>query len=436
MGKPHLIYLAIGFPPAAKSSTYRLRETANTFCRLGWDVTTVNLSEDAWRLDSGVDLSLLERVDPRISRVELPLIRKDLVTDIRTYSKTRAMDPVSWSKQYAKASMKAFPEPHFGRWKNTIIKAVETIHAEHPADLILVSCVPYVLQAVAHHMHIEHRVPYAIDYRDGWSIDVIRGREAFPPDSRQGRLESLYVAEAISMWVVNEPIAEHFRRRYPQHAGKIHVVRNGFDRDSQPPEPAAKDPNRQLVFGYLGTVNFPDDDLAKVLAAWRSARSRHPRLADARLEFRGHFGVGSRRGATGTAALLLEAAHDGVSMGGAVAKGDLADLYARWDALLFILIGGRYMTSGKVYEYMSTGLPIVSAHAVVHDANAVLTGYPLWTGARGFDEEALAEALCMAADMAVTASPEEYRAARAHAEPYERRSLLEPAVGRLIGQRS
>jgi glycosyltransferase involved in cell wall biosynthesis len=434
MPRPHLIYLAIGFPPAAKSSTYRQRETANAFANRGWDVTVVNLSDEAWAIEFGLDASLLDHVHPRIVRVGLPLFRKDLISDIRTFSKQRALNPPVWARQYAKASTKAFPEPYFGRWKRPIIHAVERIHRDHPADLVLATCVPYVLQAVAHHMHRHHGIPYAIDYRDGWSIDVVNGVEAFPRNSRRGRLESTYLETALSLWVVNDPIAEHFRTRYPAHAHKVHVVRNGFDLDSRPPEPVARAADRPLVFGYVGSVNFPPADLSQVLAAWARARADFPRLADARLEVRGHIGAGAAREATAHTSILLQAADQGVSVHGPVAKRDLPELYARWDALLLILIGGRYVTSGKVYEYMATGLPIVSAHAADHDASTLLADYPLWTGASGLDEDELSQAFGRAADLAVEAPLETRREARRLADRFERTAMMASAVDRLVQQ--
>ena len=112
--RPHVIYLAIGFPPAAKSSTYRMRETANQFVRAGWDVTVVNIARESWELDSGIDLSLLDQVDPRVKIVELPLSRDDLETDIRLFDEARALDPNGWVAKLRRRQTETFPEPNFG----------------------------------------------------------------------------------------------------------------------------------------------------------------------------------------------------------------------------------------------------------------------------------------------------------------------------------
>ncbi|MDF2747651.1 MAG: glycosyl transferase, partial [Propionibacteriaceae bacterium] len=94
--RPHLLYLAFGFPPAAKSSAYRLRETANQFCAAGWDVTVINRDDEAWRRDLGLDFSLMDEVDERIHIHKVRLLRPDQETDIRRFSQKRALDPAGW----------------------------------------------------------------------------------------------------------------------------------------------------------------------------------------------------------------------------------------------------------------------------------------------------------------------------------------------------
>ncbi|RPK64895.1 hypothetical protein EES43_08800 [Streptomyces sp. ADI96-02] len=409
-----------------------MRETANQFVHAGWDVTVVTIAQDSWELDSGIDLTLLEQVDPGVKVVELPLSREDLETDIRLFDEERALSPGKWVTELRKRQAEAFPEASFGEWRETLEQAALDIHRERPADLLLASCVPYVNLAAAWKLWEEARVPYAVDFRDGWSIDVIDGTEAFSKDSELGRWEQKILDHAVSLWVVNDPIAEHYRARYPDFADRVRVVRNGYDADSSPGRPHRPDLDAGLVFGYLGTVNFTATHLETVLAAWRAAREREPLLTRARFEVRGHIGNGAGRGATRHAEILKEAASDGVHFGGPASKAELAEIYSRWDAMVLILIGGRYVTSGKVYEYMATGLPIVSAHVAEHDASNVLRGHPLWTGAVGLDVEALTDAFVRAARMTVDTSDEVHAEAMAHADQYTRESLMTVAVRELI----
>ncbi|MGW7223242.1 glycosyltransferase [Streptomyces sp. NPDC054826] len=409
-----------------------MRETANQFVKAGWDVTVITIARDSWERDSGVDLTLLDQVDPAVKVVELPLAREDLETDIRLYDEARALDPHGWINALRARQRNTFPEPNFGEWKSTLEEAVSRVHRERPADMLLATCVPYVNLAAAWHLWEESRVPYAVDFRDGWSIDVIEGVEAFSRDSEEGRWEEKVLRDALALWVVNDPIAEHYRKRYPAFADRVHVVRNGYDADSAPGRLHAPDPDKGLVFGYLGTVNFTTQHLQTVLNAWRAARQKEPLLANARFELRGHIGAGASRAANRHAEMLKQAEEDGVHFGGPAAKAEVSSIYSRWDAMVLILIGGRFVTSGKVYEYMATGLPIVSAHAVEHDASNVLKGHPLWTGAVGIDEEGLTGSFVKAAHMAVETTAETHSEAMAHADRFTREALMSTAVRDLI----
>jgi glycosyltransferase involved in cell wall biosynthesis len=426
--RPHVIYLAIGFPPAAKSSAYRMRETANQFAAAGWDVTVVTIRQEAWEREYGLDHTLSAGVDPRIEIVELPLERADLDTDVRNYSAARSLRPRDWIYEQRKQALKHFPEPVFGGWRPALEQAVLDLHRRRPADLLVATCVPYVNLAATWRLWEEHQVPYVVDFRDGWSVDVINGGEAFTRDSVAGRWEAKLLADAVAFWCVNEPIAVFYRDRYPDVAARVRVVRNGFDRDSIPPQPHRPDPTAGLTFGYIGALNLPLLLLKATLEGWRLARDSEPLLAGARFEVRGHVGAGWAREDNPHMEALKAAGVDGVNFGGPVPKAEVAATYARWDALVFMVTGGRYMTSGKVYEFMATGLPVVSAHEVEHDATTVLARYPLWAGPPSMDAAGIAEAFRAAARLAVETSDADRAASRRSADQYARDTQMKPAV--------
>jgi glycosyltransferase involved in cell wall biosynthesis len=430
-GRPHAYYLAIGFPPAANSAAYRMRETANQLYAHGWDVTVVTGRRESWEPDFGLDHTLSEAVDRAIRIVELPLERYDLETDVRRFSRSRSIDPARWDRQMLERDLEIFPEPRFGVWRPQLEEALLWLHDRDPADLLVTSCAPYVNLAATVRLWEEARVPYVIDFRDGWSIDVIAGGEAFPPYSVAGRWESTALGNATAIWCVNEPIAQHYRDRYPALADRIEVVRNGFDADSVPTGMRRPDPAAGLTFGYLGSVNFKADFLATVLDAWREARRRDPLVARSRFEVRGYIGAGPDRDDTAHSELLSAAATDGVVVAGPVPKSKVAEVYDGWDVLVLMLVGGRFVTSGKVYEVLATGRPVVSAHDIDHDASTVLAGSPMWTGAVGLDVDRLADSFSQGARLAVEATPEQHAAARAMGCRYKRDAQVEPAVRRL-----
>jgi glycosyltransferase involved in cell wall biosynthesis len=120
-----------------------------------------------------------------------------------------------------------------------------------------------------------------------------------------------------------------------------------------------------------------------------------------------------------------------VTFGGSVPKAQVANVYGSWDVIVFIATGGKYVTSGKVYEAFASGMPVVSAHSIEHDASVVLADSTMWTGAVGHDPNRLAESFRTAARMALEATDEQRAATRAAAAKYARVAQIEPAVRRI-----
>jgi glycosyltransferase involved in cell wall biosynthesis len=424
----HVIIVAYGFPPAAKSGTPRLRAMANAFASHGWDVTAVSLADGAWHREMGLDHSGLEGLHPGIERVGLAIAREDMDPDLRAWTQERAEDPDAWRSAHRAASKELFPEEPFGAWRHDLEAGVAAVHARKPADLLVVSPMPYVTLAVAQHLHERFGVPYIVDYRDGWCFTPITGEAAFSVGSPEDIIERSVIAAASEAWFVNDAILEYYAERYPESAEKFRVVRNGYD-EGQGLALARTGPSRPpLTFGYLGNVTSTVDELRDILDAWRIARQEEPLLAGARLEFRGHLGAGFAAGANAQADLIASRLEDGVDYLGPVPRADLGEVYGAWDGLLLAVRGGRYVTGAKVYEYMATGLPIVSAHTPDHDASLVLEGYPLWSRVTAVTPAALAAGFVEGARMAVAADEGLRQLAREHGERYERGRLLEPAL--------
>jgi glycosyltransferase involved in cell wall biosynthesis len=427
--RPHLLYVAWGYPPCRGGGVYRALETANAFARAGWDVTVLTAEREVFLRYTGIDASLESRIDPRIDVVRIPFSWSGLENDIRKYSWLRVRFPRIWRRVRAKLDLKAFPESGYGPWRHPLEEAADRVHSEHPVDLVLATANPHVAFTAAWHLH-RRGVPYVLDYRDAWLLDVFDGGRLHGTNSRAARWEAKLVAAAQEVWFVNEPIREWHARLYPDAANRLHVVANGFDESpAQPDLQRHRDKGQPLVFGYVGTVS-PKVPLATFVDGWRLARERDPALAEAETHVHGYLGY-FHTPRPDLMALIDHASDVGISYRGPVGKTQVHDVYDGFDALLLLLGTGRYVTSGKVFEYVSTGLPVVSVHDPGNAASDVLRGYPLWFPVARLDAESVAAALADAARAVLAADPELRAQALAFAEQYRRERQLSPRIAAL-----
>ena len=425
--RPHVLYVAWGFPPCRSGGVYRALATANAFARDGWDVTVLTIERELWERRTGADPALEERVDPRIRVERIPFSWPVLEDDLSLWPASRVLAPRAWVKARIALDQLTFPEKVYGPWRRNLERAAERIHATHPVELVVATTNPQVAITAALRLAERHGVPYVVDYRDAWSLDVFSGRRLYPEGSRVHSWERRALEGALEVWFVNEPIRQWHREAYSAAAARMHVVANGYD------EPADAFEGRRaqspLRFTYVGTISAKVP-IPELVSGWRRARLQEPLMVDAVADLYGYLGFYGAAHHDLNAALST-GAEAGVNYRGPVSKTHVNEVYAASDALLLVLGTGRYVTSGKVFEYMSTGLPIISVHDPGNAVADVLAGYPMWFPASDLSPDGVAAALQAGARAAAALDPAARAAGRAFAERYKRDHQLRPRIAAL-----
>jgi glycosyltransferase involved in cell wall biosynthesis len=438
--RPRLLYLSFYFPPSRASGVYRARATANHLAIRGWDVTALAAPLDFLRDVLGsLDTDLAATVDPRIRVERPPLHRFAWEKDLRRYGRFRRTFPRSAQKLYQLSQRLGFPE-HYASWGLAAVARGLRLHRRRRFDVVLATGNPFASFGAAWLFHRLTGVPYVLDYRDSWTLDLFTNEPAFPPGHPAWRWERRVLARASGVVFVNQALRDWHAERYPAVADRMLVVPNGWDPEliaapvDSPqiggPGTAAggADAAPGLRFGYLGTVTRVQP-LEELVAAFQLVRA-HGDLTDAELRIHGHLGF-SPAGSAELVSRLGLTGDTGVRYLGPVAKTEVHTVYAETDVLIFLAGGSRYVTSGKIFEYLASGRPIVSVHAPGIAAEEVLAGYPLWFTARSLDPAAVARSMVAAARAARELEPEQRAAARRHADRYARELVLSPLEARL-----
>ena len=442
--KPRVLYIAFYFPPSRASGVYRARATANFLAEKGWDVTTIAAPMRFLReVADTTDEQLLSTVDPRITveRADFDLYR--FTYDVRPLGMLRRNFPVVAARAYQWGERHIFPE-RYAPWGRSVVRRALRLHARERFDLVVATGNPFVAFAAAWSFHRLTGVPYVIDYRDSWTLDLFNDSPAFAPNHIAWRWEKRIIKGASAVAFVNEALRGWHAEQYPTQAHKLMVVANGWDPDlmaepSSDDAPADPDESHPLRFAYLGTISSAQP-VEELVNAFSLARD-HTDLEDAELNIHGYLGFfqGSNLEILERLGLDLHRDHQGavssvdrgVHYRGPVSKTDVARVYEQSDVLVFLAGGARYVTSGKIFEYMATGKPIVSVHAPGIAATEVLAGYPLWFVADSLAPEAVAQAMIAAGKAARDLTPEQRAAGRAHAAAFTRQAVLAPFEERL-----
>ncbi|WP_040155483.1 glycosyltransferase [Mobilicoccus massiliensis] len=447
MSRGHVGLVAFYFPPSRASGVYRMLALANHLVEQDFEVTVFTVTPDFFEhITRSSDESLLASIDPRVAVERIPLPMQHLETHPRRFSWLRGNFPELHRKLSKRATDSIWLD-QYGAWVPGLLTRMFSVHRRRPLDVVLATGNPYSSYQAPWLFKKATGVPYVLDSRDSWTLDLFTDELAFPEGHPAYTWEKRTFEDAELICFVNQPLLAWHQRAYPADADKMIVVANGYDtsvvrtlndaverasgddpRDPHP-EPVESGATAPGVrFGYVGTLtgNQPHE---QVWAGWREAKLS-PQMATATMNLYGHLGFFGVSRAVANVLPTGDPTQD-CTWHGPVAKADIAAAYAAIDVLVMIVADSPYVTSGKVFEYMATGKPIVGLYEDDCAVADVLAGYPLIAKADSLEADDIARAFREAETLAHTATDAQRTAAKAYAERFERVRQMTPLVEKL-----
>ncbi len=373
--KPHLVYIAFFFPPSRASGVYRALATANAFHEKGWEVTVITSDEEFYINEIGTyDSSLLKGIDQGISVIRVPFsfgVNRGNRNDGRfksVFFRVQRKAKVVFSKIFGRL-FSAVKADNYFKWVDPAVSALLEVNKNKRVSHILATGNPFSSFEVAYRCHKTIKVPFSIDYRDPWTLDVYSG-EKLPLDKRVYALEKRIVESASNIFHVNEDMSEKNKAMFPKSVSNQFVAPNGFDLDSVASYRRNAD-DEALVFGILGTLN-PHWPIREILLAWNNIARDLPQGSCIKLGgYLGYFAHSEK-----PLSKLLPVGSTSFQYVGPIKKGEIKAFYESLDAIIIPASGGPMVTTGKVDEVAAQPHPVVCIQGKDGGARMALIGRP------------------------------------------------------------
>jgi len=217
---------------------------------------------------------------------------------------------------------------------------------------ILATAPPFETLKAGYALHMKTGIPLVADFRDPWTYGVLWN----PSSARRARVEQDWegriVRAAQQVLVVTPSMRRMMVEKYPDSAGKVVLIMNGFE--DMPPTDATP-PRDRFIVSMVGTFmerRFP----AVLFEAFRQLRASHPAAAaQVRLQLIGPH----QSNASPVDRIAAEGLSDIIDYLGPVGHDRCRELMRESHVLLHLEPTVWYAVSSKVFEYLAAERPII-----------------------------------------------------------------------------
>jgi glycosyltransferase involved in cell wall biosynthesis len=377
--------LVVSFPfvPAHIVGAHRWQAMRDHLRERGHEVTVVTTSAFGTRADDAAQ-DVVRTADLMASPVLRRVLRRPPLPAHGTATVADTPAPGLLTKVVV-------PDGYLLSWTPYALAAVRRLLGERSYDAVVTTSPYESVHAIG--LAVRRRFAWLADFRDGWRFEP--HRPPFPTAAQErldAALERTVVRRADAVVAATEPIAVDFRERLGVDAA---YVPNGWDPRLDVTLPDLGRPGSEEGWvtiahtgGLSGSRGRDPRPFLRALAAFNARADGGPRL---RLVLAG-------RKSTADEQLLAEAdLGDAVHHLGLLDRAGAVALQRSADALLLLTGDDRSEATGKLFEYLRAGRPIL-ALAQANEAARIIGSTATGVCVRRDDAEAIAGALCGVAD--------------------------------------
>jgi glycosyltransferase involved in cell wall biosynthesis len=245
----------------------------------------------------------------------------------------------------------------WGTLPHVTLQKCREICARERVDALFASSLPQYVHWVADRLSREFKIPWIADYRDLADQEPIAGGNVAKSSVQWLRRQQIvhrdvrYAQSAAAITTVSEGLAERLRAR---SRPPVHTVMNGFDPDDFPSSCRVRERNAQFTIMYAGCL-FGNRDPGPFLAGIDLLLEQAPELRE-RLAVV-FYGKSSAQ----IVKYLTQMRHRCVVTLGPVLTHEMAVReICRADVLCLLSHPGKGIATGKIFEYLAAGRPILS----------------------------------------------------------------------------
>lgn len=179
--RPHIGLVAFYFPPSRASGVYRMLALANHLVEHGWDVTVFTVTPDFLEhITRSADHSLVDAIDSRVHVERIPLPMRHLEQELRRFGPVRGNYP-EMHRRVTDRLIQRYWCDQYGSWVPGVVRRLTSVHRRRPLHLTLATGNPYSCYQAVWAFKKLTKVPYALDSRDSWTLNLFTDEYAFPP---------------------------------------------------------------------------------------------------------------------------------------------------------------------------------------------------------------------------------------------------------------